>query len=88
MQVNLNIPVKNIDGTVIEGQTVGQILANALVTQSKGDVLKIYGWGINLAANEPLELDESDKQLFKTMVTDLETVTILLKGPVLQELLK
>lgn len=88
MQLNLNIPLTQIDGTPIPGKTVGQFLAESIVSQAKGDVIKLYGWGIKLAANEPLELDESDRQMLKDVVTNSEAMTILLKGPVIQAIAK
>jgi len=88
MQLNLNVPFKLLsnDGP-IPTKTVGAILAEHLVNQAKGDVLKFYGWGIKLTANEPLEIDESDRQTLKAFVEASEHMPIIVKAQILQPLL-
>lgn len=89
-KLDLNFPITQINGEAFENekQTVGQLFANALVSQAKGDPLKYYGWGILLATNKPIELDESDLQTLKEFVRSSENMTILLKGPVMQAISK
>ena len=88
MQLNLNTPVVDLAGKAIENikQTLGQIVAQNIVAAAKGNILKIYGWGIKLQADEPLELDDADQTLFKSIIEENEQMTILIKGPVLTAL--
>ena len=85
MQLNLNVPFVDLSGKPVPNleQTLGQIVATTIVQTSKGNVLKIYGWGQKLTANEPIELDKADEAVFKSIIDDNDQMTILLKGQVL-----
>ena len=89
--LNLNKPVKLLDGTSMQDETgdvlVGKVLANYLVNAQSDDPMKVFGWCQKLYAGDAIELDASDVNKFKSLVTGLK-VSDLLKAQVLSELLQ
>ncbi|MFK5283410.1 hypothetical protein ACI3PL_27940, partial [Lacticaseibacillus paracasei] len=65
MQLNLEIPLKTLDGSLSPEKSIGKIFAEVLCGETKGDALKYWGWAIKLTAGESLELDSSDRELLK-----------------------
>lgn len=82
--INLNKNVVDLDGKDIEGVNLGKIIAQTLVQSSKGDALKFWSWANKLHAGEPLDLDDSDKELFKNFIKENDSLTILTKAQVLK----
>ena len=86
MELQLNKQFLGLDGKPMEGQTVGQFLAQALASASKGDSLKYWGWATKLYAGEALTLDASDAETMKSFVRENEGLTALAKAQILEEL--
>jgi hypothetical protein len=84
--IDLNKNVVDLDGKDIEGVNLGKIIAKTLVQSSKGDALKFWSWANKLHAGEPLDLDDSDKELFKNFIKENDSLTILTKAQVLKSL--
>lgn len=82
--IDLNKPIKDLDGKEIEGSNLGQLVAQMLVTSTKGDALKYMSWAMKLHAKETLELDPSDKETLKNFIKDHEQLTILSKAQMLE----
>ena len=86
-KLNFNVPLKQLDGTDIkEGDkplTVGRLLSSQFASATKGDALKLFTWAQKLYAGEELELDPSDKDVFKEFVKNSESLTILVKAQAL-----
>lgn len=83
-KVNLNKSIKDLDGNEIEGSNLGKLVAQMLVTSSKGDALKYMAWALKLHAGEPLELDPSDHETLRNFVKDHDQLTILSKAQMLE----
>ena len=83
MQLNFNLPLKNLDGTVIR-ENAGQVLAHDLVNTPKGDPIKHYDWALRLHKGETIELDKSDTAYLKKFISDSQTITILAKAQLLE----
>jgi len=88
--MNFNKPIKSLNGNVVKDQngkevTLGSILADQLVSGSKGDAVKFYGWALKLHEGHELDLDKSDKQTLKDFVTNNEQLTILAKAQLLEQ---
>jgi len=82
-KINLNKAIKDLDGNDIEGSNLGKLVAQMLVTSSKGDALKFMAWALKLHAGEILELDPSDKETLKNFIKDHDQLTILSKAQML-----
>ena len=88
--MNFNKPIKSLNGNVVKDQngkevTLGSILADQLVSGTKGDAVKFYGWALKLHEGLELDLDKSDKQTLKDFVTNNEQLTILAKAQLLEQ---
>lgn len=75
--------IKDIEGNETK-KTIAETLAEILGTQSKGNVVKIYGWYQKLHAGEPLNLDEADKEVLKNIIEQDERIFIYIKGQILK----
>jgi len=83
-KINLNKAITDLDGNAIEGSNLGKLVAQMLVTSSKGDALKYMAWALKLHAGEELELDPSDKETLKNFIKDHDQLTVLSKAQMLQ----
>jgi hypothetical protein len=87
--MDFNKPMKALNGvSAKDGQgndiTLGNILAQQLVSGSKGDAVKYYGWALKLHEGKDIELDKSDTQTLKDFITTNEQLTILAKAQLLE----
>lgn len=87
MQLDLNIDVKNLDGTpMLDGENpvkLGKALASQLAQSQTDDPLKTWTWATKLHAGEAIELDPSDVAKFRTTVMSLTQASDMLKAQVL-----
>lgn len=88
--MNFNKPMKGLNGQSVKDQngkevTLGNVLANELVSGNKGDAVKFYGWALKLHEGKEIELDKSDTQTLKDFVTNNEQLTILAKAQLLEQ---
>ena len=83
-KINLNKAITDLDGNPIEGSNLGKLVAQMLVTSSKGDALKYMAWALKLHAGEEVELDPSDKETLKNFIKDHDQLTVLSKAQMLQ----
>ena len=82
--LNLNKAIKDLDGKEIEGSNLGKLVAQMLVSATKGDALKFMSWALKLHANEALDLDPSDKETLKNFIKEHDQLTILSKAQMLE----
>lgn len=91
MKINLNLPVLDLNGKpVILGKkeiNLGQTIAEALVSTSKGPAVKCLDWAIKLQNKEVLDLDTEDQDTFRGLIESSEVITNLAKGQALKVLL-
>jgi hypothetical protein len=83
-KIDLNKAITDLDGKNIEGSNLGKLVAQMLVSSSKGDALKYMSWALKLHAGESLELDPSDVETLKNFVKDHDQLTILSKAQILE----
>ncbi len=88
--MNFNKPMKSLNGSIVKDQngkevTLGNVLANELVSGNKGDAVKFYGWALKLHEGLELDIDKSDKQTLKDFITNNEQLTILAKAQLLEQ---
>jgi hypothetical protein len=89
MELNLNFPIKGLDGEPMLDQNnstaiAGKVFANILVSGTGGDVIKMYDWALALYKGEVITLDNSDEQMLKKFITESTSMTILLKHNLLE----
>jgi hypothetical protein len=82
--INLNNPLTDLDGKEIPDSNIGKIVAQMLVTATKGDALKFMAWALKLHAGESIEIDPSDLETLKSFIKEHEQLTILSKAQILQ----
>ncbi len=83
-KINLNFPIKDLDGEELPNSHAGKILANGLIGQSKGDAVKYWGWALKLNNKEEFEIDESDYSTLKEFVKNHETLPVITKAQILK----
>jgi len=91
MKINLNVALLDLNGKPIlqskKELNLGQLIAEALVSTSKGPAVKCLDWAIKLQNKEVLDLDTEDQETFKKLIEDSEVITNLAKGQALKVLL-
>ena len=84
MKLNLTKPPVDLDDKIMEGKTLGQIVAFQLASDNKNDPLKFLEWAQTLHKEGIVDLDSSDQKTFETFVTKCDQMPNLFKGQVLQ----
>jgi hypothetical protein len=85
-KIDLNKCLTDLDGNEIKESNMGKIVAQMLVSSSKGDALKYMAWALKMHAGESLELDPSDVETLKNFIKDHDQLTILSKAQMLEVL--
>jgi hypothetical protein len=83
MKLDLNFELKNLEGQPIENANVGKLIANTLISETKGDALKYFDWANKLYAGKTLDIDLSDAEVLKNFIKNHEGFTVLLKAQIL-----
>lgn len=87
MKINLNKALRDLSGKEIEGSNMGKLLSQILASSStKENAVKMYYWATKLYAGEELDLDPTDLSIFKNFVENNESLTILSKAQILEEI--
>jgi len=83
-KVKLNVPIKNLNGEAIESQdNLGQIIANAIVSQTEGQSVKLFEIALQLNKGE-FQLDSADYDLLKKSIESSKFLSVLVKGQALK----
>jgi hypothetical protein len=88
MKLDFNFDLLGLDDQPIEGANAGKLVAQALVTSTKGNALKMWEWALALNKGEVINLDSVDQETLKSFISDSETFTILAKAQLLKLLKK
>jgi hypothetical protein len=89
MEINLNIPFCDLDGSPVSGEkttTQGKLLAQVLANHTKGNAIKLLEWAMLLHQGKPLTLDTSDFETLKEIVTGTDVLPAMSKGQILLSL--
>ena len=86
MKIDLNAPIIDLDGTEINDSNMGKIVAQMLITETKGDALKYWDWAQKLYKGEILDLDKSDQEVFKNFIKETEKIPVITKAQILDKL--
>lgn len=85
MKIDLNIGLKNLKGEIIKDEqekefTLGQALANIVISAKEGGKMKLYILGTKLFQEDFLEVDDADLILLKNAVKTTEVYGALVSG--------
>ena len=88
MELNLNKKFVNLDGTDTDATapTLGQVVAQVLANQVRGNSIKFLDWAMALHKNQPIHLDEADHGLLVSVIESSEALPALSKGQILKAL--
>lgn len=89
MKIDFNKPILQLDGTAFKEQDgsdvmLGKTLANALAMQSKGDILKYFGWAQKMYNGQAVEMDKSDVDILKGFIEEITSLPIITKAQALE----
>jgi hypothetical protein len=84
MQVDLNFDLLGLDGKT--AAVAGELIAGVLMSQSKGDSIKLFDWAMSFYKKEAVTMDASDLIKLKEIISNAENVTVLAKAPILKYL--
>ncbi len=93
MKIDLNKPFLDLDDTEIkndkgETQYLNKLLANNFMAPGNDNVLKFFDWGIQLWKTGIIDVDRTDTEIIKKYIENLEGVSRLFKGRMLNEFIK
>ena len=77
MKIDLNKSLIDLEGKEIADSNMGKIVAQTLITGSKGDALKFWDWANKLYKGEVLDLDKSDQEVFKNFIKENEEWSLM-----------
>jgi len=87
-KLDLNFAFVGIDETPIVQQgkelIAGEVIAGVLISEVKGDAIKYFDWAVSLNKKKVIEIDDSDFIKLKSLVSETEKLTILLKAQLLK----
>lgn len=88
MNVNFNLPIKNLDGTEAGGEPLNKLLATVMAQSNEGvqDPVKFFDWAIRLHNDGDIDLDNSDMELLKNFIKTHKGLTVFAKGSLLKVL--
>lgn len=89
MKLDLNVQIKNLDGTNAKDEKgneliLSKVIAQALYSSAPGvDPLKAFEWSQNFYKDGFVEMDQSDLNLFKSYIESSQ-FAVVIKGVTLQ----
>jgi len=86
LTINLNVPLLTLEGTEVPDTNQGKLLANLLISGSKGQAIKQYDWAMTLWKKGVLQVDKTDFDTVRALVDSAEQLTILAKAQILQRM--
>ncbi|NVM36896.1 MAG: hypothetical protein HWN81_14965 [Candidatus Lokiarchaeota archaeon] len=85
MNLDLNKPIKALDGAELENSNLAKILANTLCGKTEGiEPIKAMDWALKLHNEGSIEIDSTDAEKLKAFITKEENFTNLLKASLLK----
>lgn len=94
MKFNFNKPALLLSGKPVvlqhsadepgKEQILGHILANNLVAQRTGNIMKVLDWARKLYAGHIIDLDRADQKTMQSLIEGFPDLSILYKGQLLE----
>ena len=82
--LDFNFELVGLDGS--KAAHAGELLAGLLMSQTKGDSVKLFDWALSIQKREVITVDDSDFNKIKELITSNESLTVLAKAPLLKYL--
>lgn len=87
MKIDLNKPVLQPNGSIIEGPNMAQQLSDGLSQQlNSKNPRKVWGWCKELHKSNTLEIDQVDYDLLIEEINSAQGFAVFFKGQILDEL--
>lgn len=83
-KVDFNFELKGLNDEVIGH--AGENIANLLISEVKGDAVKFFDWAMSFNKKQVVQMDESDLNKLKDLISNTERMPIVLKAPMLKYL--
>jgi len=83
MKLDFNTPITGLDGAPIPDTHAGKLLANVLVSQSDGDIIKLFDWATRMHRGETVDLDRADRAYLTNFIRESKQLTLLVKKQLL-----
>lgn len=80
-KVELNFELKNLNDQDVGN--AGVLLAELLISETKGNAIKLFEWAMKLNKKEAIEVDSSDLIMLKTLLNETERLPMLAKAQIL-----
>ena len=82
--IELNWSIKDLTETEIPNAEANKLLANTLISEKKGDAVKLFDWALTLTKEGVITVDESDFNKIKDIIENSDTLAILSKAQFLK----
>lgn len=82
--LNFNLPLLNVDGSIIENGSLSKTLSELIGTLQTGNTVKLYGWHQTLLEKKSLILDDADKAYLQKIIEDDVKYYVFVKGQLLK----
>lgn len=83
-KVDFNFELKGLKDEVIGH--AGENVANLLISEVKGDAVKFFDWAMSFNKKQAVQMDESDLNKLRDLISSTERMPIILKAPMLKYL--
>lgn len=84
MKVDLNFELFDLDGKLIN--KANKLISGLFMSEMKGDAEKLFDWAISFHKGDVVEMDSSDIEKIKTLLTTTERMAVMVKAPILKYL--
>lgn len=84
--IDLNRPLKDLEGNDVEGSNAGKLLSPQLISVSQGNIVKHMDWALALHKGQPITVDNADLEYLRKFVENRDTLSILAKHRILEML--
>jgi len=86
MKIKIDLNFEMFD---LENRSIGfanKILAGFLMSEFKGDSVKLFDWAMSLNQTGIVELDNSDLESLLSVIKPTERVSVMAKAPIIKHL--
>ena len=82
MKVDLNFDLVDLEGVLIS--KANKIIAGLLMSEMKGDSVKLFDWAVSFSKDGIVEMDAADLESFKSLLKTTERISVMAKAPIIK----